>query len=89
MARYYLQVCANPDCPSKGEKESHKMVAGHAGEWTGICQKCGITNSREAPPVTKSAHKWVYPYMHSGTGVTFESESHQKAVEKKMGLEKI
>lgn len=91
MARYYLQVCANIKCESfiKEEKASHKMMASDKDQWAGQCEKCGQMNTREAPHRTKSAHKWVYPYFHSGLGVKLESESHEQKIVKEQKLEKV
>jgi len=89
MAKYLSGKCENPDCKRFGEPWSHPQVGTlDNGSRLLICEEC-----REefvigcAPPVPKKKTTW--PYYHEGTGMRFESESHEQKYAKHHKLEKV
>lgn len=66
----------------------HLLIGIEDGNRVGKCDLCGKINHGPLPQRTINVKKQGWPYYNASTGVTFESESHEKAYCKKNNLTK-
>lgn len=90
MAKYVAMECENdPTCEFSGKIWSH-VHTGYTEEGNRlfVCESCGFERQfGPAPSVSKKKTTW--PYYHEGTGMRFESESHEQKYAKHHKLEKV
>lgn len=81
MARYYAHMCEVCE-----ELKTMKLIG--RDEMNILeCETCGVKHDRAVAPVPKKKTTW--PYYHEGTGMRFESESHEQKYAKHHKLEKV
>jgi len=92
MAKFFVHDC------EKCGKKTHQVLIGYNEDGLQVLscgddtsdpkgRSCGQENLKKPAEVTKKKTTW--PYYHEGTGMRFESESHEQKYAKHHKLEKV